>query len=127
MGLIFEGIKEAELDLNGTKIKVAVAHTLKNARALLEQIEEGKSPYAFIEVMTCPGGCLGGGGQAIPTTWQSRQKRADSLYQEDRLKPIRKSHENPAIKAIYDEFLIEPLGHKSHELLHTHYTERGIY
>lgn len=123
----FEGIKEAELDLNGTKIKVAVAHTLKNARTLLEQIEEGKSPYAFIEVMTCPGGCLGGGGQAIPTTWEIRQKRADSIYKEDRLKPIRKSHENPAIKAIYDEFLKEPLGHKSHELLHTHYTERGIY
>lgn len=123
----FEGIKEAELDLNGTKIKVAVAHTLKNARTLLEQIEDGKSPYAFIEVMTCPGGCLGGGGQAIPTTWENRQKRADSLYKEDRLQTIRKSHENPAIKAIYDEFLIEPLGHKSHELLHTAYTERGIF
>jgi iron-only hydrogenase group A len=123
----FEGIKEAELDLDGQKIKVAVAHTLKNARALLEQIEEGKSPYAFIEVMTCPGGCLGGGGQAIPTTWEIRQKRAESLYLEDTLKPVRKSHENPAIKAIYDEFLVEPLGHKSHELLHTEYIERGIF
>ncbi|MEN6618638.1 MAG: NADH-dependent [FeFe] hydrogenase, group A6 [Rikenellaceae bacterium] len=122
----FEGIKEAELDLNGTKIKVAVAHTLKNARVLLEQIEEGKSPYAFIEVMTCPGGCLGGGGQAIPTTWEIRQKRAISIYREDSLKPIRKSHENPAIKALYDEFLVEPLGHHSHELLHTHYVERGV-
>ncbi|EKD30691.1 MAG: hypothetical protein ACD_77C00487G0001 [uncultured bacterium] len=123
----FEGIKEAELDLDGTKIKVAVAHTLKNARVLLEQIEEGKSPYTFIEVMTCPGGCLGGGGQPIPTTWAIRQKRADSLYKEDRLKPIRKSHENPAIKAIYEEFLKEPLGHVSHELLHTEYVERGIF
>ena len=123
----FEGIKEAELDLNGTKLKVAVAHTLKNARVLLEQIEEGTSPYAFIEVMTCPGGCLGGGGQPIPTTWAIRQKRSDSLYKEDRLKPIRKSHENPAIKAIYDDFLKEPLGHVSHELLHTDYIERGIY
>lgn len=123
----FEGIKEAELDLNGTKLKVAVAHTLKNARVLLEQIEEGTSPYAFIEVMTCPGGCLGGGGQPIPTTWAIRQKRSDSLYKEDRLKPIRKSHENPAIKAIYEEFLKEPLGHVSHELLHTDYIERGIY
>jgi len=123
----FDGIKEAELDLNGTKLRVAVAHTLKNARVLLEQIEEGTSPYAFIEVMTCPGGCLGGGGQPIPTTWAIRQKRADSIYKEDRLKPIRKSHENPAIKAIYDEFLKEPLGHVSHELLHTDYIERGIY
>ena len=123
----FEGIKEAELDIKGTKVKVAVAQTLKNARALLDQIEEGKSPYAFIEVMTCPGGCLGGGGQAIPTTWEIRQKRADSIYKEDRLMPLRKSHDNPAIKAIYEEFLNEPLGHLSHELLHTHYEERGIY
>ncbi|MCK9305390.1 MAG: NADH-dependent [FeFe] hydrogenase, group A6 [Bacteroidales bacterium] len=123
----FEGIKEAELDLAGTKIKVAVAHTLKNARKLLEQIEEGKSPYAFIEVMTCPGGCLGGGGQAIPTTWEIRQKRAKSIYKEDSLKPIRKSHENPAIKEIYQDFFIEPLGHHSHELLHTSYTKRGVY
>ncbi len=123
----FEGIKEAELDLDGAKIKVAVAHSLKNARTLLEQIEEGKSPYAFIEVMTCPGGCLGGGGQAIPTTWAIRQKRADSIYREDTLHAIRKSHENPAIKAIYSDFLKEPLGHTSHELLHTSYTERGVY
>ena len=123
----FEGIKEAELDIDGTKIKVAVAHTLKNARALFDQIEEGKSPYAFIEVMTCPGGCLGGGGQAIPTTWEIRQKRADSIYKEDTLHAIRKSHENPAIAAIYKEFLKEPLGHHSHELLHTEYVERGIY
>ena len=123
----FEGIKEAELDIDGLKLKIAVAHTLKNARTLLDQIEEGKSPYAFIEVMTCPGGCLGGGGQSIPTTWEIRQKRADSIYKEDSLKPIRKSHENPAIKAIYDEFLKEPLGHHSHELLHTKYTERGIF
>ncbi len=123
----FEGIKEAELDIDGTKIKVAVAHTLKNARALFDQIEEGKSPYAFIEVMTCPGGCLGGGGQAIPTTWEIRQKRADSIYKEDTLHAIRKSHENPAIATIYEEFLKKPLGHHSHELLHTEYVERGIY
>jgi iron-only hydrogenase group A len=123
----FEGIREAELEINGQKIKVAVAHTLKNARTLLEQIEEGKSPYAFIEVMTCPGGCLGGGGQPIPTTWEIRQKRAASIYEEDRHHEIRKSHENPAIKAIYEEFLHEPLGHVSHELLHTGYVERGVY
>lgn len=123
----FEGIREAELEINGQKIKVAVAHTLKNARTLLEQIEEGKSPYAFIEVMTCPGGCLGGGGQPIPTTWEIRQKRAESIYEEDRHHEIRKSHENPAIKAIYEEFLHEPLGHVSHELLHTGYVERGVY
>lgn len=123
----FDGIKEAELDINGTKLKVAVAHTLKNARVLLDQIEEGNSPYAFIEVMTCPGGCLGGGGQPIPTTWEVRQKRAESIYREDSIKPIRKSHESPAIKELYDDFLKKPLGHISHELLHTNYVERGVY
>ncbi|HEY5589642.1 MAG TPA: NADH-dependent [FeFe] hydrogenase, group A6 [Paludibacter sp.] len=118
------GIKDAEIDLNGTKIKVAVAHTLKNARILLEQIENGTSPYAFIEVMTCPGGCLGGGGQPIPTNSEIRKKRAESIYLEDFNKVIRKSHENPEIQFLYQDFLIEPLGEKSHHLLHTSYIER---
>lgn len=119
------GIKEAEVDLDGTKIKVAVAHTLKNARIILDEIEAGTSPYAFIEVMTCPGGCLGGGGQPIPTNAFIRQKRAESIYYEDAHKGIRKSHENPEILTIYNDFLKEPLGEKSHHLLHTHYVERG--
>ncbi len=122
-----EGIKEAEVDMNGTKVKVAVAHTLKNARQLLDQIERGESPYAFIEVMTCPGGCLGGGGQPIPTTWEIRKKRAESLYKEDAGKPVRKSHENPEIAILYKEFLKEPLGDVSHHLLHTTYVKRGIF
>ena len=120
-----EGIREAEVDLSGTKIKVAVAHTLKNARILLEQIEKGESPYAFIEVMTCPGGCLGGGGQPIPTNVEVRKFRADSIYYEDAHKGLRKSHENPEIIYLYEHFLKEPLGHLSHHLLHTTYTERG--
>jgi len=119
------GIKEAEVDLDGTKIKVAVAHTLKNAAILLEQIENGTSPYTFIEVMTCPGGCLGGGGQPIPTNYVIRKKRAESIYYEDAHKGIRKSHENPEILTLYNDFLIEPLGEKSHHLLHTNYIERG--
>jgi iron-only hydrogenase group A len=119
------GIKEAEVDLEGTKIKVAVAHTLKNARILLEQIENGTSPYTFIEVMTCPGGCLGGGGQPIPTNQEIRKKRAESIYYEDAHKGIRKSHENPEILTLYADFLREPLGEKSHHLLHTTYVERG--
>lgn len=119
------GIKEAEIDLDGTKIKVAVAHTLKNARILLEQIENGTSPYTFIEVMTCPGGCLGGGGQPIPTNYEIRKKRAESIYYEDAHKGIRKSHENPEILALYNDFLFKPLGDKSHHLLHTMYVERG--
>ena len=122
-----EGIKEAEVDMNGTKVKVAVAHTLGNARKLFEQIEKKESPYAFIEVMTCPGGCLGGGGQPIPTTWEIRKKRAESIYLEDSNKPIRKSHENPQIVTLYKEFLKEPLGHMSHNLLHTTYDKRGLF
>lgn len=122
-----EGIKEAEVDLDGTKIKVAVAHTLKNARKLLEQIEKGESPYAFIEIMTCPGGCLGGGGQPIPTTWNIRKMRAESIYAEDVHKPMRKSHENPQVQELYKEFLKEPLGEMSHHLLHTHYKKRGLF
>jgi iron-only hydrogenase group A len=122
-----DGIKEAEVDMNGTKVKVAVAHTLGNARKLFEQIEKGESPYAFIEVMTCPGGCLGGGGQPIPTTWDIRKKRAESIYAEDAHKPIRKSHENPEVTALYKEFLKEPLGHISHHLLHTTYEKRGLF
>jgi len=122
-----EGIKEAEVDLSGTKLKVAVAHTLKNARKLLEQIEKGESPYAFIEIMTCPGGCIGGGGQPIPTTPEIRKKRAESIYAEDAGKPIRKSHENEEVQTLYQEFLKEPLGHLSHKLLHTTYERRGLF
>jgi iron-only hydrogenase group A len=121
-----KGIKEAEIDLNGTRLKVAVAHTLSNARTLLEQIENGTSPYTFIEVMTCPGGCLGGGGQPIPTDEEIRLKRAESIYLEDKNKPIRKSHENPEIQYLYRHFLQKPLSEKAHHLLHTHYVERGI-
>ncbi len=122
-----EGIKEAEVDIDGRKVKVAVAHTLKNARKLLEQIEKGESPYAFIEIMTCPGGCLGGGGQPIPTTLEIRKLRAESIYAEDARKQIRKSHENPEIQILYKEFLKEPLGEISHHLLHTSYKKRGLF
>ncbi len=122
-----QGIREAEINLNGTQIRVAVAHTLRNARKLLEEVEKGTSPYAFIEVMTCPGGCLGGGGQPIPTNQEIRSKRAESIYAEDAHKFIRKSHENPEIKYLYDHFLKEPLGKLSHHLLHTKYYERSFF
>lgn len=122
-----QGIREAEIDLNETPIRVAVAHTLKNARKLLEEVENGSSPYTFIEVMTCPGGCLGGGGQPIPTNPEIRQRRSDSLYAEDSHKFIRKSHENPEIVYLYDHFLKEPLGTLSHHLLHTRYYERTFF
>jgi NADP-reducing hydrogenase subunit HndD len=127
-----EGIKEAEIDLNGTNVKVAVAHGLANARELLDRIKDGKAEYHFIEVMCCPGGCVGGGGQPIVSSqerWEKDYKkvRGNSVYEVDKKMPLRKSHENPAIKTLYDEFLNEPLGKKSHELLHTHYTPRSKY
>jgi iron-only hydrogenase group A len=120
-----QGIKTAEIDIEGMKVKVAVASSLSNARVLLEEIQNGNSPYAFIEIMTCPGGCLGGGGQPIPTDTAVRQKRMEAIYREDKNKALRKSHENPAVKELYREFLGVPLGEKSHHLLHTHYQERA--
>ena len=117
----FEGIKEAEVDLGSRKAKVAIAHTLKNARLLMEQVQRNESPYDFIEIMACPGGCIGGGGQPIGTTNAIRKKRMAALYEIDRNLPIRKSHENPDIITLYKEFLGEPLSEKAHELLHTHY------
>ncbi len=122
-----EGIKEAEVDLKGTKMKVAVANGLSNARKLMDLIKEGKADYHFIEIMCCPGGCIGGGGQPIPTTNAIRQERIKAIYEADAGLPLRKSHENPAVKTLYEEFLKEPLGEKSHHLLHTHYTKRGKY
>jgi NADH-quinone oxidoreductase subunit G/NADP-reducing hydrogenase subunit HndD len=121
-----QGVKEAEVDLHGTTLKVAVAHGLMNARTLLEQIKDGTSPYHFIEVMGCPGGCIGGGGSPLPTTTEIRQKRAAAIYSEDEALTLRASHDNPIIKQLYAEYLGEPLGERSHHLLHTYYTKRGV-
>ncbi|MDD5059874.1 MAG: NADH-dependent [FeFe] hydrogenase, group A6 [Candidatus Omnitrophica bacterium] len=118
------GIKVAEVDIDGLKVKVAVASSLSNARVLLDEVKAGRSPYAFIEIMTCPGGCIGGAGQPIPTDTAVRQKRMEAIYREDKNKPLRKSHENQAVQALYKDFLIKPLGEKSHHLLHTHYAKR---
>lgn len=121
-----EGIKSAEVDLSGTKVKVAVAHGLAHAKTIMESIKSGQSDYTFIEVMCCPGGCIGGGGQPYGSTNAQRQQRIEALYRVDRNMEIRKSHENPAIKKLYEDFLKEPLGEKSHELLHTTYTDRRV-
>ncbi len=119
-------IKEASVNMNGITVKVLVAHSLGAARQLMDKVREGElKDYHFIEIMTCPGGCIGGGGQPIPTTVEEREMRIAGIYDRDRKLPLRKSHENPEIQAIYKEFLKEPLGHKSHQLLHTHYTPRG--
>ena len=131
----FEGIKEATYKLGETEVKVAVAHGMKYAKVLLDQIREGKSEYLFIEIMGCPGGCVAGGGQPyvrecflpnedldILDTY--KQKRANALYSEDQSKALRVSHKNPQIIELYEKFLGEPNSHKAHELLHTHYAPR---
>ena len=120
-----EGIKAATVDVDGLPVKVAVAHGLSNAKKLMDQVRAGEADYHFIEIMACPGGCLGGGGQPVPTSLEIRKKRAQAIYQEDLNLPWRKSHENPDVQLIYKEFLDKPLSEKSHHLLHTHYTPRA--
>ncbi|MBP6941606.1 MAG: [FeFe] hydrogenase, group A [Syntrophorhabdaceae bacterium] len=123
-----EGIKEATIPVEGIgDVRVAVAHGLGNARKLVERVKEGKTTYHFIEIMACPGGCVGGGGQPIPVNNEIRALRAKALYMEDEHLTYRKSHENPAIKRVYEEFLGEPLGERSHHLLHTHYIPRSKF
>ncbi|OYT16644.1 MAG: NADH:ubiquinone oxidoreductase [Bacteroidetes bacterium 4572_77] len=120
-----EGIREASIDFDGLDLKIGIAHGLGNARKLLNDIRDGKSHYHAIEIMACPGGCIGGGGQPLHHGDSSiLEKRAAALYREDAGKPIRKSHENPAIKELYETFLGEPMSEKAHDLLHTHYFDR---
>ncbi len=120
-----DGIKEATVDLNGTPVKVAVAHGLSNARKILDLINEGKCDYTFIEVMCCPGGCIGGGGQPIGSTFDVKEERIKGIYDIDQNMTLRKSHKNPAILKLYDDYLGEPLGKISHKILHTHYSPRN--
>ena len=125
-----EGIKLASVEAGGRKIRAAVAHGLGNARALIEKVKSGEISVDFIEIMACPGGCVNGGGQPIVLSSvrmdaDIRAERAKAIYSEDKSLPLRKSHDNPYIKQLYDEFLGEPCGHKSHDLLHTHYTARA--
>lgn len=121
-----EWIRESTIDFNGTPIKIGIAHGLGNARKLLEEIRAGKSQYHAIEIMACPGGCIGGGGQPLhhgdSNILLARQK---ALYAEDKSKVIRKSHENPSIKKLYSEFLGSPMSEKAHKLLHTHYFDKS--
>lgn len=126
-----EGIKEATYKVGDLDVKVAVASGLSNARELLTKVQNGEADYHFIEIMGCPGGCVNGGGQPQqPATVRNftdlRAERAKALYAQDAAMPIRKSHENPAIKAVYEEFFGEPGSHKAHEILHTTYVKRTI-
>ncbi len=132
-----DGVKEATVKiegcvdewkfLEGVELKVAIAHGLVNANKIMKMVRDGKASYHFIEIMACPGGCIGGGGQPIPTNLEIRQNRMKAIYSEDEGKTLRKSHENPEVIAVYKEFLHQPNSHKSHELLHTHYVERDNY
>ena len=127
-----KGIKRAELSLGGTPIKVVVASGLSNARKIMEEIKNGTADYQFVEIMACPGGCVMGGGQPIKSSKirsavDVRKLRADSLYSIDEASTIRKSHENPAIQKIYQEFLEKPGSHKAHKYLHTHYIAKEKY
>lgn len=127
-----EGIKEAVVDLNGKEVRVAIAHGTGNASRLLDRIKAGEAQYDFIEVMGCPGGCVTGGGQPIVNASRlsyidPKTVRAQGLYSEDEAKTIRKSHENPAIKQVYEEYFEKPGSHRAHELLHTHYIARKKY
>ncbi|MEI6132157.1 MAG: NADH-dependent [FeFe] hydrogenase, group A6 [Bacillota bacterium] len=121
----FEGVRESSVMVNGTELKIAIAHGLGNARRLLESIRDGKAFYHAIEIMACPGGCIGGGGQPYHHgDTEIIMKRAAAIYAEDESKTIRFSHKNPSVIKLYKDFLGEPYGEKAHELLHTTYTKR---
>jgi iron-only hydrogenase group A len=119
-----EGVREASVMAGDLEIKAAIAHGLGNAAKLMDKIAAGEADYHFVEIMACPGGCLGGGGQPIPTSLEIREARAGAIYRADEDLPVRRSHENPSITRIYEKFLGKPLSEKSHHLLHTHYTPR---
>ncbi|HRQ43153.1 MAG TPA: NADH-dependent [FeFe] hydrogenase, group A6 [Candidatus Goldiibacteriota bacterium] len=127
-----KGIKTGVVDVQGTKVRVAVAHGTGNVRTLMDELREAKAqgkpmPYDFIEVMACEGGCIAGGGQPYMVSNELRRQRTAGIYKDDKECAIRVSHENPDIKRLYDEFLEKPLSHKSHKLLHTHYVSRPLY
>ncbi len=121
-----KGIKEAAVPVDGLDVKVLVSHGLSNAETLMNKLRAGElKDYHFIEIMCCPGGCIGGGGQPIKTGTLDRERRIAGTYSRDKALQLRKSHENPQVKKLYEEYLEKPLGHRSHELLHTTYVARG--
>ena len=121
----FEETKEAVLNIAGKEVKIAVCNTLGSAMKMMDRVRAGTADYHFIEVMACPGGCIGGGGQPIPTSKAIKKKRMEAIYSIDSNSKIRKSHENPEIKILYDTWMGKPLGEKAHRLLHTHYSPQN--
>ena len=127
-----EGVKEATYNLDGTEVKVAIASGTKNAKVLMDKVKDGTADYTFIEIMGCPGGCINGGGQPVQSATvrnftDLKGLRAAALYENDKNRPFRKSHENEDVKTVYAEFLGEPNSHKAHELLHTTYVARPMF
>jgi NADH-quinone oxidoreductase subunit G len=127
-----KGVKETAIQVAGKEVRIAVAHGLANVEYVIDKIRAAKKnneplPYHFVEVMACPGGCVGGGGQPYGVNDELRAKRAKGLYSEDDAMKLRCSHDNPYIKQLYKEYLGEPLGEKSHHLLHTTYVARPVY
>jgi NADH-quinone oxidoreductase subunit G len=127
-----QGVKQTQVDIGGREIRLAVAQGLGNVEEVLERVRRAaqagsEPPYHFIEVMACPGGCIGGGGQAWGVTDEVRRKRAEGLLADDRMQTARRSHQNPAVAKLYEDFLGEPLGDRAHELLHTQYNARPEY
>ncbi|MCD6221908.1 iron hydrogenase small subunit [bacterium] len=122
-----KGVKTASVEINGNRVNVAVAHGLGNARKLLDEVREGKSPYHFIEIMACPGGCIGGGGQPGSFDLEKRWKRGKTLYEEDKSLIYRQSHQNPSVKILYEKYLGKPGSELAHRLLHTHYKKREYF
>lgn len=120
------GIRETEIDIDGKKLKVAIAHGTANVKKLLDEIKEGNKYYDFVEIMACPGGCIGGGGQPKSLDPDILKKRANAIYTIDERSTLRRSHENPDVQKLYEEFLEKPNSHIAHELLHTYYTDRSV-
>ena len=126
-----DGIKEASYNVAGMDVKVAVASGLANAKIIMDKVRSGEADYHFIEIMCCPGGCVNGGGQPqvhadVRNFEDVKAVRAKALYDNDAAKTIRKSHENPAIRKVYEEYLGEPGSERAHQILHTTYVKRSI-
>ena len=125
LNLGFKGVNSAEVEIGDKVVKVAIANGLRNAEKLLDDVRANKSEYDFIEVMACPHGCVGGGGQPLPISEEKKVLRGQGLANTDENSVVRKSHENPMIKKLYEEYLKEPNSELSHQLLHTSYKERA--
>jgi len=121
----YKGVKEASVWIGDLEVKVAIVNGIGNVKAVMEDVRAGRSPYHFIEVMACPGGCLNGGGAPLLKNPKGVAKRMGKMYESDEKNPVRRSHENKEVEMLYQDFLKEPCGHVSHHLLHTHYFDRS--